>query len=51
MVYPYKDTGGFGINTLPDNFDEVVKFSEQRHIQLNIHVIGDRALAEVLGPT
>lgn len=49
MVYPYKDTGGFGMNTLPDNFDEVVKFSEQRHIQLNIHVIGDRALAEVLG--
>lgn len=48
MHNPYKDTGNYGMNTLPDNFDEIVKFAEDKHIQLNIHVIGDRALSEVL---
>ena len=48
MHEPYKGSDERGVDTLPDNFDEIVRFAEERNIQLSIHVIGDEALHEVL---
>ena len=48
MLKPYGDSMDFGKFTLPDNFDEIVRFAEKSNIQVNVHTIGDRALREVL---
>lgn len=48
MFEPYLDSGGNGMCTLPENFEEIVRFAERTGLQVCVHVIGDRALHEVL---
>jgi len=48
MYDSYQGSNETGMYTLPDNFDDIVKFAESKGIQLSIHVIGDKALHEVL---
>ncbi len=48
MMKPYKNSDSYGLNTLPENITEIIEFSEEKGLQLNIHAIGDRAVKEVL---
>lgn len=48
MFQEYKDTGGYGVFTLPGNFDDIIKYAENNNLQVCVHTIGDRALHEVL---
>ncbi len=48
MIKPYKGSDLLGMNTLPENITEIVKFAKQNNLQINIHAIGDRAVKEVL---
>ncbi|MGQ9856633.1 MAG: amidohydrolase family protein [Fervidobacterium sp.] len=48
MFREYKNPGGYGIFTLPDNFDDIVQYAETNNLQVCVHTIGDRALHEVL---
>lgn len=42
------ETGNFGMFTLPENIHEIISFAKTKKLQLNIHVIGDKALNEVI---